>query len=219
MATHGPARLIAASLLVAWCSNAVAAPRSWADFSDPVFHNIGIDQGLPNPAVNAITQDAAGFLWFGTQGGLVRWDGYNFRIYRPSANVAGSVPDAWITALHTDPRGDLWIGTSAGGLARYDSHADRFVHYGAGPHGLSGVNISAIADDGTGGLWIGTENGLDHLDPVANRTTVIRRTAESAASPAGSVAGSEGAAAAAALDQMSGDVKVHENVKDTMFYI
>ena len=142
----------------------VAAPRGdetrWTRISDTLFtHHTAPEAG----AGTAVAQDASGFLWIGTQGGLARWDGYRFRRYTAAAETAGSLPDSFILALHVDDRGRLWIGTSAGGLARYDAARDQFV-VAAGPLDLNDASVSAIVGDGQGGLWIGTGAGLDHLD-------------------------------------------------------
>lgn len=138
--------------------------HGWSSFADEGFRHFTQDDGLPNPAVTAIEEDASGFLWIGTQGGIARWDGYHFRVFKPVPGDAKTLPDGWILTLHTDPAGRLWIGTSSGGLVRYDSDLDQFITYPAGRHGLSHVRVAAIADDGTHGLWVGTEGGLDHLD-------------------------------------------------------
>ncbi len=136
------------------------APARWAALSDTLFtHHTDPDAG----SGTAIIQDSRGFIWLGTQGGLVRWDGYRFRRYAADTRIAGSLPDSFILALHIDVRGRLWVGTSAGGLARYDAAKDSFVVV-TGPSGIKGMAVSSITDDGQGGLWVGTESGLDHLD-------------------------------------------------------
>ena len=136
-------------------------PARWTGLSDTLFtHHVG-----PAGAIGtALAQDASGFLWMGTQVGLLRWDGYSFRSYMADPQTPGSLPDSYIAALHVDTRGRLWVGTSAGGLARFDAARDQFVVYPAGQAGLSAGGVSAIADDGEGGLWVGTGAGLDHVD-------------------------------------------------------
>jgi diguanylate cyclase (GGDEF)-like protein len=149
----------------------------FAQLATPVFRNYGSDEGLPNPVISAMAQTDDGFLWFGTEGGLARWDGYRFRIYRPVVGDAGTLPDSWITALHAWPRGRLWVGTSSGGLARYDRDRDRFVTYGAGAGGLSNAHVWAIADDGAQGIWVATEGGLDHVNAATGRITTMHHRA------------------------------------------
>ncbi|WP_170304280.1 ligand-binding sensor domain-containing diguanylate cyclase [Duganella radicis] len=132
----------------------------WAGQANTSFkHNMHIDvsSGV------CLIQDRQGFLWIGTQAGLVRWDGNRHVKYVADAARDEALPDSYIMSLHIDPQGRLWIGMSSGGLARYDAARDSFVRYRAGADGLRDPRVSAIADDGQGGLWLATGRGLDHL--------------------------------------------------------
>ena len=68
--------------------------------------------------MTALTQDGDGFIWVGTQGGLLRWDGYRVRRYVANAKSADALHDNFIQRLHTDAGGRLWIGTGTAGLVR-----------------------------------------------------------------------------------------------------
>jgi ligand-binding sensor domain-containing protein/signal transduction histidine kinase len=164
-----------ALLLVLYLAPALGAPggaERWSALADTVFQHVARDNELPNHAAGgALTQDAAGFVWVGTQLGLARWDGYRFRTYRSEPATPGTLPDNYIHALYTDSRGRLWIGTASGGLARYDADHDRFVGYVTGPNGLSNVDVRDIAEDGAGGIWVATEGGLDQLSPETGAVT------------------------------------------------
>jgi len=132
------------------------------------FEHLGLADGLSQSVIHAILQDHFGFLWIGTEDGLNRYDGYNFKIYRPDAENPESINDRWITALAEDDQGYLWIGTRLGGLNRYDPETDRFTHYVndlENPNSLSSDHINTILVDKQGYLWIGTENGLNRFDP------------------------------------------------------
>src|SRR5947209_2937102 len=99
-------------------------PARWSALSDTLFtYHTDPEAG----SGTAIIQDPTGYLWLGTQSGLVRWDGYHFRRYVADTGIAGSLPDSFILTLHIDVHGHLWVGTSAGGLARYDADKDSFV--------------------------------------------------------------------------------------------
>src|SRR5690349_20853221 len=93
------------------------------------FDHIGIEQGLSQSSVYIIFQDSHGFLWFGTQDGLNRYDGYTFKTYKPDPDVPSSISDRWITSIVEDRNGYLWIATRQGGLNRYDPGTEKFVHY------------------------------------------------------------------------------------------
>ena len=145
-------------------------PGSWRARADPVFRHVSVP---PAMLTMEMAQDNEGFLWLGTQNGLVRWDGYRFVNHTANTDVPGTLPDSYITALHKDIAGRLWVGTSAGGLAWYDAQRDQFGVLPGGPNGLSHVSIFALTDDPTGGMWVGTGAGLDHL--AADGRTVRRQ--------------------------------------------
>src|SRR4030088_1877474 len=127
----------------------------WSALSDTLFtHHTDPEAG----SGTAIVQDTSGFIWLGTQSGLVRWDGYHFRRYAADTQTPGSLPDSFILALHIDDRGRLWIGTSAGGLAQYDAERDSFA-VAAGPSGVKGTAVFSITGSGKKGPWGGTGGG------------------------------------------------------------
>ena len=78
------------------------------------FDHISIEQGLSQSSVWVIFQDSRGFLWFGTEDGLNRYDGYTFKTYKPDPDVPSSLSDRWITSITEDKDGYLWIATRAG---------------------------------------------------------------------------------------------------------
>ncbi len=125
------------------------------------FENITNEQGIADRVINAITQDAQGFIWIASIDGLTRYDGYNAIIYRHQTNNPYSVSDDEVYALCTDDDGFLWIGTR-NGLNRYDAKHDRFetfLHDSTDAGSLAANEIFSIAKDAHGNLWIGTYNG------------------------------------------------------------
>ncbi|MES2039372.1 MAG: diguanylate cyclase [Pseudomonadota bacterium] len=150
--------LLAFYLLLNNASAIATTPESWSALAQPSFKH------YPVVAGEVFIQDNSGFVWMGTQSGLVRWDGYRLRRFTPKRGDPKALQDGYVSSLLVDHGGHLWIGTSSGGLARYDSKIDGFISYSAGPNGVSHVSVSALADDGNGGIWIGTGGGLDHMD-------------------------------------------------------
>jgi signal transduction histidine kinase/ligand-binding sensor domain-containing protein/DNA-binding response OmpR family regulator len=111
-------------------------------------------QGLPRNYVTDIVQTSDGYLWLGTQAGLVRFDGVRFTVYDDSNTPA--LRTHGIRVLRADPKGALWIGTDGGGVVRVvDGQFTRFGEAEGVPH----LVIHALTIDRTGRLWIGTARG------------------------------------------------------------
>lgn len=182
--------LCALILLWIWAGAAMAAPRSLR------FERLSIEQGLSQQSVLTILQDRRGFMWFGTQAGLNRFDGYRFTVYRNDPDKPDSLPDNYVLASHEDEQGRLWFGTK-GGLARFDPARGGFVRYAApqangrragspnagGAPGASAYAGSPYAGNRAvldiqpapgGGLWLATSDGLQFLDPASGRLRSYR---------------------------------------------
>jgi ligand-binding sensor domain-containing protein/signal transduction histidine kinase len=132
------------------------------------FDNLGIEDGLSQSTVRVIFQDSLGFLWFGTEDGLNRYDGYSFKVFKPEPNNPYSISSGWITAIIEDQNGRLWIGTHLAGLNQYDPFTRRFTQYNHDPRNPTSLiddHIRALWVDGENQLWVGTTGGLDRFDP------------------------------------------------------
>ncbi|MBI4810168.1 MAG: hypothetical protein HY800_01735 [Ignavibacteriales bacterium] len=147
------------------------------------FDRISINEGLSQSTVNAILQDREGFLWFGTQDGLNKYDGYNFKIFRNNPSDSNSISDNWISCLYLDKNGDIWIGTYHGGLNRYDSHNDKFTRYyhrSDNPISISGNNVTCMIEDQRGIYWIGVwGGGVNRYDPKTEGFTYLKNNSNS----------------------------------------
>ncbi|SFD10036.1 two-component regulator propeller domain-containing protein [Massilia yuzhufengensis] len=160
----GPRLALTALLLLwmwSWAGGAHAAPRSLR------FERLSIEQGLSQQSVLAILQDRRGFLWFGTQAGLNRYDGYRVTTYRNDPDKPDSIPDNYVMAAHEDAQGRLWFGTK-GGLARFDHATGKFIRYAppeSGNRRAGNRSVLKIVPAPGGGLWLATGDGLLHVDP------------------------------------------------------
>ncbi len=145
-------------------------PSSPPNFNRSIrFEHISLEQGLSQSVVNVIFQDSKGFLWVGTEDGLNRYDGYNFKVYKPETDNDNSLSNRWITSIAEDQDGFLWIGTRQGGLNRFDPRSGLFTifkHDPADKNSLSNNRINALLVDSTNTLWVGTDSDLDHFDPA-----------------------------------------------------
>jgi len=157
--------LVAILSLVFATSGYAADGVDWQSLSDTVIHTVVLKRALPVPVSPfRFAQDRAGFLWAGGQAGLLRWDGYQFRAYTPTAGRDDGLRNHYIQVLHADRGGTLWAGTEEGGLARYDEATDRFEPVVLADQRGEAQRVWSLDDDGAGGLWVGTNRGAAHLD-------------------------------------------------------
>src|SRR5687767_4753018 len=144
------------------------------------FRRIAIPEDVPAHLCSAIAQDATGLLWFGTQGGLVRYDGYELRVYRSNPSDASTLAGNYVRALLVASDGRLWVGTFSGGLSVFDPRTERFTRYqhdAQNSASLAYDRVEGLAEDATGRIWIATSAGLDRLDPMTSRIEHFRHDA------------------------------------------
>lgn len=126
------------------------------------FRTFSVSDGLSQATVRVMAQDTRGFLWLGTQDGLSRFDGSEFRVYKADRDDSWSLSQNHIWALTADPDGSLWVGTQAGGLDHYDPLLDRFVRYRnelGNPHALASNHVTALLLDRDKRLWVANSAG------------------------------------------------------------
>ncbi len=103
-------------------------------------HYTTID-GLSQASIYHMTQDSRGFMWFGTFDGLDRFDGYNFKVFRPYYNDSNSIKGGRINSILEDKNGMIWVGTYEA-LNRYDFKTDRFEHFYIQDNSHQKLNVS-----------------------------------------------------------------------------
>lgn len=148
-----------AGLILLFALTSVVRPQG----QDIDFERINIDQGLSQSSINCILQDSRGFMWFGTQDGLNRYDGYNFIVYKRSSVDTSSISSNWITSLFEDETGIIWIGTQGGGLNRFDRVTEKFTAYvndPGNPFSLMDNDVRSVYQDKAGTYWVGTAEGV-----------------------------------------------------------
>jgi len=140
--------------LFLWVSAALMALDPGKTITQYTVQVWNIESGLPGNSVLALRQTQDGFLWIGTQDGLVRFDGINFQLF--TKEKIPQLKDNVIRALYEDRNGTLWIGTSSGGLTAYKE--GEFTTYPVIKHKAL-YKISAIDEDRRGNLWVGSITG------------------------------------------------------------
>ena len=151
--------------------------------SDIAFERLTVKQGLSQGTVLCMVQDRRGFMWFGTEDGLNRWDGHSFKIFRSNPRDTSSLARNYIEALYEDKEGALWIGTKSG-LCRFNRTSETFTTFRADgkPQSLSNGYVTSIVDDARGEyLWVGTYGGgLCRMDKKTGLFATYRKNSQDA---------------------------------------
>ena len=130
------------------------------------FKHLSVEAGLSHSTVNCILQDRKGFMWFGTDDGLNKYDGYSFTTYKHNPDDPFSISHNRIWFLFEDSSETLWIGTYGGGLNRFDRDTGKFTRYDASdfqnltdePEEFRNI-VRYMAENPAGVLWIATYGG------------------------------------------------------------
>jgi ligand-binding sensor domain-containing protein/signal transduction histidine kinase len=135
------------------------------------FTRLSTDEGLSQTRVIQIVQDDQGFMWFGSQYGLNRYDGYKFKVFKHEPGNPNSLSGVFISSLFKDRSGSLWIGCDEF-LDKFDPLTETFTHYRIDTKDAQGetVPVTHIIQDHGGMLWLSTLRGLFRFDPSTGQT-------------------------------------------------
>ncbi|MDF1575183.1 MAG: two-component regulator propeller domain-containing protein [Bacteroidales bacterium] len=143
------------------CSAGLAAQDDYLPFK-----RITINDGLSLSSVYHIYQDSKGFMWFGTEDGLNKYDGQNITVYGAHTDQHNLLADKWIELIFEDKSGVIWLGSKSG-LTRYNPRTGMFTALKHDPKNISSLSndtITAIEADLRNEIWVGTFRGLNHVD-------------------------------------------------------
>ncbi|MEO8780007.1 MAG: ATP-binding protein [Rhodanobacter sp.] len=132
----------------------------------PQFRRYGVADGVPSGSIYAVAQDHQGLMWFGADGGLVRFDGIAFKVFRHVPDDPLSLPNNQIYSLFVDRDNRIWAGGISSGLTVYDQVTGKFrnwQHNPANPHSLSDNEVWSITQTPDGQIWAATQRGLDRM--------------------------------------------------------
>ena len=107
------------------------------------FNHLTVDDGLSQSSVTCILQDSKGFIWFGTQDGLNRYDGYNFKVFKNNPSDSTSLTNNFIFSIYEDQTGTLYFETQGGTLHRYNPRSESFTVANKDSVELSGAKVLA----------------------------------------------------------------------------
>lgn len=141
------------------------------------FRHLTVEDGLSQNTINCIYQDHYGFMWFGTQDGLNRFDGYEFTTYRSIPEDSATLSHNWIWDVIEDDSLNLWIATWDG-LTRYDRAGGAFQRFfpdSSNNESIRGTRPASLVKDNRGKIWTGLwGGGLNVLDPTTTTFTSYR---------------------------------------------
>jgi ligand-binding sensor domain-containing protein len=117
-------------------------------------------------------------MWFATDNGLYRFDGYNYTYYVDDPLNSNSLVSHHIETVYADRNGMIWVGSQQG-LGRLDPATGIFTHFfhEQNESSLSDNEVKAIFEDHEGMIWVGTNKGLNRLDPGTKKLTRFLHTA------------------------------------------
>jgi len=143
------------------------------------FNRLSTQHGLSNSAVTCIYQDIRGFMWFGTQDGLNRYDGYNFKVFKNEPGNLESLSDNFIFSIYENNNGDLYIETISGKLHQYNPLSESFSIISRDSIDLNKCksnSVLAFYNDSNNIRWSGelsTPSGLKKENPVTHEPKVF----------------------------------------------
>src|SRR5580700_8726562 len=164
-----PLVLLQLVLLLIISSQALAAPAAAPPLFSYTQRLWQLQDGLPEQVVQAFAQTADRYLWIGTTGGLVRFDGERFLTFDRENTPAFSDNNVFCLTVARD--NTLWIGMEGGGLIRYRGGA--FQSFSS-KDGLTNAFVRVVYEDSQGRIWVGTDNGLFQFS--ANRLQRVDNT-------------------------------------------
>ena len=136
------------------------------------FTYYSINDGLSASTIDCIFKDKRGFIWLGTQDGLNRFDGYEFKKYFHQTKDSTTLGENYVRSIVEDNDGNLWICSYSGGISFYNQHTDKFTvykHQQNNKNSLIDNRTVCVLHTKDNKIWIGTEHGLSTYD-IATKT-------------------------------------------------
>ena len=138
------------------------------------FKRIGTKEGLSSSDVLCMLQDSRGFVWIGTENGLNRYDGHQFRRFFNDPSDSLSLSNNYVTSIIEDTKGRIWVATWGGGLNYFDRELNQFKQSSYNPNNPKSISsnfISRIVEDKTGKLWLATSAGVTVINAETQNYT------------------------------------------------
>ncbi|RKY98443.1 MAG: histidine kinase [Ignavibacteriae bacterium] len=130
--------------------------------ADTKFEHISLEQGLSQSIINTIMKDSKGFMWFGTQSGLNKYDGYEVVIYKNNPFDSTTISNNIVQSTFEDDEGYIWIGTAGGGLNKFNRETETFTQYRHDPQNPNSISADFVGfafEDKSNDIWVFTNDG------------------------------------------------------------
>ncbi|MBN2806341.1 MAG: response regulator [Prolixibacteraceae bacterium] len=148
------------------------------------FEQLNIADGLSHSLISGCVEDQKGFMWFATQDGINRYDGYGFKVYQ-SGEGPRHPSSSWINSIYMDKKDQIWILFQGSGINRFDTHKDLFYNYKTDEETEGSISTNVIQplnsslfnmfyEDVNDQLWIGSQNGLNFYHRESDSFTVFQ---------------------------------------------
>ena len=150
-------------LLIILLSRQTFPQNNYNQLPSPLFETLSVEDGLPENSVTCILQDYLGYMWFGTKNGLVKYDGYSVKVFKPDTVRNKTISGRVILKLYEDKNKTLWVGT-LDGLNKFNREDESFTSYRFNPddpNSISSDSVHTVYEDKSGRLWVGTFGGLN----------------------------------------------------------
>jgi ligand-binding sensor domain-containing protein/DNA-binding response OmpR family regulator len=157
-------------ILIGWCcptyGQLLPEAKGKSAFGNYALKTYTIADGLPSKNTTAAFKDRRGFIWVGTENGLCRFDGYNFKIFYHKTDDPSSISNNVINTIIEDQKGCLWIGTMDGlnVMNPLTEQFQSFHHHEKQTSSISNSKIWSLLCDRQGVIWIGTDDGFNRYN-------------------------------------------------------
>ncbi|MGL5315750.1 MAG: ligand-binding sensor domain-containing protein, partial [Peptostreptococcaceae bacterium] len=144
---------------------------SYAQCKNLTFNNINIEKGISQSTIEVIYQDRNGYIWLGTNDGLNRYNGYDFKIYNYEEGQ-NSISHNGITDIIEDQEGNIWVGTVQG-VNKINTLTEEIINYTEHNNGIKSENTSEIKVTKENNILVGTYDGLNIYNPSNDKFEII----------------------------------------------
>ncbi|HBS85532.1 MAG: hypothetical protein A2W91_17125 [Bacteroidetes bacterium GWF2_38_335] len=144
-----------------------------AQDDDYLFDHYSNKEGLTQATINCIIQDMDGYIWFGTQAGINKFNGYSFENIQYKTTGERSLSNNWVICMDEDDEGNIWVGTRNGlnKVSKDRKTITKYMHNPSDPESLNDKGVYGVHVDKDGVVWVKTFTALNKLDPKTNKFT------------------------------------------------